>query len=152
MRKAVVMTVAGGVVLGVCCFGGASVGPASVSANMVMEDAGKQEQGYKHKLGRREIGGYIVSVIVIGEVEAGKPVDFDIKLINAKDDPKALRAWVGLEDSKEKAQGTKGATTYTGQIAVPNPLPENAKLWVEIETSAGVSKGSFELDKHDHKH
>ena len=43
----------------------------------------------KHKLGRKPVGDYTVSVILIGEVEAGKPVTFDIKLIDAKSDPKA---------------------------------------------------------------
>jgi hypothetical protein len=108
----------------------------------------------KHKLGRKMIGGYNVSVILMGEVEAGKHVDFDIKLIDAKADPKALRVWVGVEDAKgsKKAAGTKGEATYTGEVDVPNPIPEKAKLWVEIETDGGVSKASFDYETHEHKH
>src|SRR5687767_4738792 len=41
----------------------------------------KHGGGEKHKLGRKTIGDYTVSVIVIGEAEAGAVVDFDIKLI-----------------------------------------------------------------------
>lgn len=108
----------------------------------------------KHKLGRKVIGGYTVSVILMGEVEAGKHFDFDIKLIDAKADPKALRVWVGVEDAtgSKKADGKKGTATFTGEVDVPNPLPEKAKLWVEIETDTGISKGSFEYDTHGHKH
>ncbi len=118
------------------------------------EEPHKHAEGEKHKLGRKTIAGYTVSVILVGEVEAGKHVDFDIKLIDAKNDPKALRVWVGLEDAKgaKKTDGVKGTATYTGEVDVPKPIPEKAKIWVEIETDAGVSKDWFEYDTHDHKH
>lgn len=121
---------------------------------LTLDDTHKHGEAEKHKLGRKEIGGYTVSVILIGEVEAGKHADFDIKLIDAKTDPKALRVWVGVEDAKgsKKADGTKGTATYTGEVDVPNPIPEKAKLWVEIEADSGVSKAAFDYDKHDHKH
>lgn len=125
-----------------------------VPVKLTLDDTHKHEEKEKHKLGRKEIGGYTVSVILIGEVEAGKHVDFDIKLVDAKTDPKALRVWVGVEDAKgsKKADGAKGTATYTGEVDVPSPIPEKAKLWVEIETANGVSKAAFDYDTHDHKH
>ena len=111
-------------------------------------------QGEKHKLGRKQIGNYTVSVIIVGEVEAGKHVDFDIKLIDAKSDPKALRVWVGTENASgsKKAEGKKGAVTYTGEVDVPNPLPQGSKLWVELETDDGLKRASYDYEQHDHKH
>lgn len=125
-----------------------------VPAKLMLDDTHKHGEVEKHKLGRKEIGGYTVSVILLGEVEAGKHVDFDIKLVDAKTDPKALRVWVGVEDAKgsKKADATKGTATYTGEVDVPSTIPEKAKLWVEIETSSGVSKAAFDYDTHDHKH
>ncbi|MBC8105222.1 MAG: hypothetical protein H7Z14_01420 [Anaerolineae bacterium] len=114
----------------------------------------KHGQGEKHKLGRKAIGDYTVSVNLIGEIEPGGHVDFDIKLIDAKSDPKALRVWIGTEDGSgaKKAEGKKGQTTYTGEVDVPKPLPQGAKLWVELETDAGVKRASYELEEHGHKH
>ena len=114
----------------------------------------KHGKGEKHKLGRKVIGDYTVSVITIGEVEPGGHVDFDIKLIEAKTDPKALRVWIGSEDGAgaQKAEGKKGKTTYAGEVNVPKTLPKGAKLWVELETDAGVKSGWYDYDKHDHKH
>jgi len=111
-------------------------------------------RAYASRPPREVIGDYTVSVITIGEVEAGGHVDFDIKLIDATTDPKALRAWIGTEDGKgsEKAEGKKGKTTYTGEVKVPKPLPEGAKLWVEVEADAGVKSASYDYDTHDHKH
>jgi hypothetical protein len=108
----------------------------------------------KHKLGRQPIGAYTVSVILIGEVEPGEHVDFDIKLIDAKSDPKALRVWIGTQDAagSMKATGTKVKTTYTGEVTAPSPMPKDAKLWVELETEEGTKSGSFEMEKHNHKH
>lgn len=127
---------------------------SSVPVKLMLDDTHKHGEVEKHKLGRKKIGDYTVSVILVGEVEAGKHVDFDIKLVDAKTDPKALRVWVGVEDARgsKKADGTKGTATYTGEVDVPTPIPEKAKLWVEIETDAGVSKAAFDYDTHDHKH
>ena len=121
---------------------------------LAAESGHQHGKGEKHKLGRQTIGDYTVSVILVGEVEPGEHVDFDIKLIDAKADPKALRVWIGAADASgsTKADGTKGKTTYTGEVDVPKPLPEGARLWVELETDAGVKSGSFEIEKHDHKH
>jgi hypothetical protein len=114
----------------------------------------KHGENEKHKLGRKTIGDYLVSVILIGETDHDSHIDFDIKLIDAKTEPKALRVWIGTEDAagSKKGVGTKGNTTYTGKIEVPKPMPAGAKLWVEIETDAGIKSGWFDHDKHDHKH
>jgi hypothetical protein len=128
---------------------------ASVATTPVAAQEQKHGKDEKHKLGRKAVGDYLVSVIVIGEVEAGGQVNFDIKLVDAKSDPKALRMWIGDADAKgsEKAAGKKGTVTYAGQVNVPQPLPADAKLWVELETDRGTKVGSFELEKHDdHKH
>ena len=118
------------------------------------EEGHKHGKGEKHKLGRQTIGNYTVSVILIGEVEPGEHVDFDIKLIDAKTDPKALRVWIGTADAagSEKATGTKGATTYTGEVNAPKPLPAGSKLWVELETEDGTKSGSFAIEESGHKH
>jgi hypothetical protein len=115
----------------------------------------------KHKLGRTLIGTYTVSVIMIGDPHEVKAVEFDVKLYD-KDasktpppDPKALRIWIGAEDVKaaDKVALTKGKSTFAAMAPVPAPLAKDAKVWVEVETAAGVSRGSFSMEhEHEHKH
>jgi hypothetical protein len=114
----------------------------------------KHGEHEKHKLGRKIIGDHLVSVIVIGGIDHDEQIDFDIKLIDAKTEPTALRVWIGTEDAKgsEKAEGKKGKTTYIGKVNVPKPLPTDAKLWVELVTSQATNRGSFDLEEHGHKH
>jgi len=129
----------------------AAVAALALGVVVQAEEAKKEKE--KHKLGRQKIGDYTVSVIVVGDMHEDKEIDFDVKLIDAKTDPKSLRAWIGAEDAKdsEKAFLTKKTATFGGTAKVPSPLPEKAKIWVEVETDAGTAKGSYE-DKHDHKH
>lgn len=132
-------------------FGGILSPDFNPSTAVAAEDGHKHGDGEKHKLGRQKIGDYTVSVIMIGEAEPGKEAEFDIKLIDAKSDPKVLRVWIGTEESKEKATAKKGKTTYDADVKVPSPMPKGAKVWVEIETDSGTSKGSYALEG-GHKH
>lgn len=128
--------------------------PVATAPVVILEDGHQHGKDEIHKLGRKKIGDYTVSVIMIGEAEAGAKVKFDIKLIDAKADPKSLHVWIGAEDAKDDAKTklTKGEKTYAGEVTVPSPLPAGAKVWVEVETDAGKSRGAFETDTHDHKH
>jgi len=122
---------------------------------LLAEDASKHADGEKQKLGRQKIGDYTVSVIMVGDIHDDKEIDFDVKLVDAKAEPKALRIWIGSEDGKgsEKATLTKKKTTFGAKAKVPSPLPETPRVWVEVETDSGTTKGSYAInDKHDHKH
>ena len=131
---------------------GGMIGAAfELPAAMAADEGHKHGEGEKHKLGRQKIGDYAVSVIMIGEAVPGKEAEFDIKLIDAKSDPKALRVWIGTEESKEKATAKKGEKTYDADAKVPSPLPKGAKVWVEIETEEGTAKGSYAMED-GHKH
>lgn len=50
---------------------------------------------------------------------------------------------------KAKAEGgdAKNPSHWHSHTEAPSPLPEGAKLWVEIETSAGKVVGSFDLKR-----
>ena len=119
----------------------------------------KHGEGEKHKLGKNKVGDVEVSVITIGEVEAGGHVDFSIKIFTTAE-PKALRVWIGTEsgEGSKKADGKKGDANqtgilYSGEVDVPKPIPAGSKVWVEIETDKGTNKASWSYDTHEgHKH
>lgn len=139
------------VLLGVNAPAAPAITPTPVA---LAEDGHQHGKDAIHKLGRKKIGDYTVSVILIGEAEAGEKVKFDIKLIDAKADPKALRVWIGTEDAKDdtKTALVKGQKTYAAEVSVPSPLPPGSKVWVEIVTDAGNVKDFFEADSHEEKH
>lgn len=121
---------------------------------MLVEDGHQHGKQAIHKLGRKEIGSFTVSVIMVGEAEAGGKVMFDVKLIDAREDPKALRAWIGDENVNDdgKKSMIKGEKTYSLEYTVPDPIPTGAKVWIEVETESGKVRGAYETETHDHKH
>lgn len=121
------------------------------TASLMAQDGHKHEKEEIHKLGRKTIGGYTVSVIIIGEAHAGETAKVDVKLIDAKTEPKALRVWFGAEkvDAKDKTTLTKGEKTYAGDVKVPVGTPEKGPLWVELETDAGTQSASYEIAGHE---
>lgn len=136
--------------------GAAFVVPSiSSSTAVVAAEQGKDEM---HKLGRQKVGTVEVSVITFGEVEPGAKVRFSIKIFDTNE-PKAMRVWIGTQDAagSTRAEGKKESTApngilYAGEVQAPKPIPEGAKLWVELETAAGTHSAGWNYDVHDHKH
>ncbi|MEX2673350.1 MAG: hypothetical protein WD294_14705 [Phycisphaeraceae bacterium] len=110
-------------------------------------EADGHHAGPKHPLGPVSVGPYTVTAKQIGEIEAGEPQTFEIMLDDPTTEPEALRAWVG----NEQAVGSVKVRTvfrdgfYDADLQVPQPMPENSKLWVEIETDTERHVGSLEL-------
>ncbi len=114
-----------------------------------------EEAGHSHgdevALGTKPMGAWQVTANRIGEWEAGKDGAGTVDLVPAKPAAKAVRVWIGDEEGRTaaKAKGEPESAHPGGwhtHIAVPNPIPEGAKLWVVIETEGGEKlKESFAL-------
>jgi len=96
-----------------------------------------------------KIGNYEVSISQHGEISAGGKAHLDIALSGPAKAPKALRLWVGNKSAKGsmKAKAGKGHSPgeYHVEVEVPEKMPENSKLWIEIQDSGGREKGGFDL-------
>ena len=90
-----------------------------------------------------------LSIMQHGEISAGGKAHLDIALSGPAKAPKALRLWVGNKSAKGsmKARAGKGHSPgeYHVEVEVPEKMPENSKLWVEIQDSDGRKKSSFDL-------
>ena len=110
-------------------------------------DAEEEHKGEKKDLGTKKIGGFDVQLTQVGEVKPGEEAIFIIKP-KGDGEPKAVRAWVGVESGKGSIR-TKAEEEKEGEWhahhAVSKPLPANSKVWVELETAAGKTKASFDL-------
>ncbi len=100
-------------------------------------------------LGQVKIGDYEIEVLQQSKVEAGKESIFEIKIVKGAPEPKAIRAWIGIESARGsvKAKSHKHGDEISIHCEAPNPIPEGAKLWVELETDAGKTQGSFDYKK-----
>jgi hypothetical protein len=107
-------------------------------------------------LGAKTMGAWKVTVTRIGTWEPGKEGAASVSLAPDKPAAKAVRVWIGDEEGKSatKAKGeadSKQSGSWHCHVTVPNPIPEDAQLWVAIETGAGDKlKESFPL-KSEHK-
>ena len=104
-----------------------------------------EEHGAEHPLGEITLGEHKVQIVVLGDIEAGKEADFDVRFTAGSKRPETLRAWLGVESgmgSMKTKFANEGDTVMHGHIEVPKPLPEGSKAWFEIETAAGTSKAS----------
>ena len=108
--------------------------------------AGAHEgHGAEHALGDVALGEHKVQVVVLGDVEAGKEADFDVRFAAGSKRPETLRAWIGVESGQGSMKtrfANEGDTVMHGHVQVPSPIPEGSKVWIEIEAAAGTSKAS----------
>jgi len=109
-----------------------------------------EAHGAEHALGEVTLGGTKVQIVLLGDVEAGKEADFDVRFAAGTKRPETLRAWIGVE-SGQGSMKTKfvneGDATMHGHIEVPKPVPADSKAWFEVESAGGTSKASVALPK-----
>jgi len=106
-------------------------------------------EGKDHKdakpqaLGTVKIGAYEIEVFQTGKVEPGHEALFQFRL-KGDPEPVAIRGWIGLESGKgsAKSKAHKHGQDRDLHCDVPSPLPEGAKLWIEIDTGKDKPKGS----------
>lgn len=107
-------------------------------------------------LGEQTIGDFIVKVTRDeAPIVPGKDAPIDVIATpgpSATTKVAAVRFWVGTQDAKGsvKAKGeiedVKEPNRYHTHAEIPNPIPAESKLWVEIEDDKGAKlSGGFDL-------
>lgn len=103
--------------------------------------------GEKKPLGPLTIGAHTFAVVQEGDVKAGAEAAFDLEFPKGKALPGTVRGWIGVESgegSKKDPITKENETTLHGHLEVPKAIPAGAKLWIEIEETAGKpTKGSI---------
>jgi hypothetical protein len=117
--------------------------PGQVGAPAAASESGTDNAIPMSNLASLKIGPYDVQPMYEEKLEDGH---FNIKI--AGGDVAAVREWVGPED----ASGVVVVKTeiendyHHGHVEMPNPIPAEARLWIEIETPTGERlKGSVPL-------
>lgn len=137
----------------VACDKSSTEAPAPTSDN---KPAKEEEHEHEHEeiaLGTFDVSGLSVEAAQgHGNVEAGKEGHLVIKLPYKDNGETVVRAWVGTEDrtlsSVGKGEYAPSHDDYDIHAIAPDPLPEGAKWWLEIEKPDGTKAvGSLPLLK-----
>ncbi|GAB4546245.1 MAG: hypothetical protein Tsb0013_04870 [Phycisphaerales bacterium] len=79
-----------------------------------------------------------------GDLEPGKEMALVVKLPDSQNGAIKLRAWIGTEDRLSSMVGladyAPSHDDYDVHVMAPDPLPEGAKWWIEIEYPDGRTK------------
>ncbi|NUM36532.1 MAG: hypothetical protein HUU50_18480 [Candidatus Brocadiae bacterium] len=108
-----------------------------------------QHGGTAQKLGTLVMEGVNIAITQSGDIKS--EICLGLQLENVKTAPKAIRAWIGLEDAKGSLKGLASRVCeedydYDVHIEAPKVLPEGSKIWIEIEKNEGmIWKGSVDL-------
>ena len=113
---------------------------------LLAADDHAEHKGEQKELESREIAGYTVKVVQESAVKAGEEAAFAVMLSGKKEKPRAVRAWVGVQDAEGSVKGKAVAEgeEWHAHVEVPKPIPAKSQLWVEIETEAGKKKAAFD--------
>lgn len=112
---------------------------------------GAHEHGHddaaRRDLGSAMIGPFEVEVAVYGTLTPGEESDVDIHAAAAEVRPTAIRAWIGSEDGRGslRARAEQESDHYHAHVEAPDPIADDARLWIEIEWAADQrATGSFD--------
>ena len=107
-------------------------------------------------LGTATIGPFnVVATRDQGQIVAGMDAPVDLTVTPADGStakPAAVRFWIGAQDARRSVkaraeiENPAEPNRWHTHAEIPNPLPEDTRLWVEIEDESGAtSVGSFDL-------
>jgi hypothetical protein len=104
-------------------------------------------------LGSQTIAGWTVRAARdTGAIVAGKDAPIDVWLTGGSGKVAAVRFWIGTADAATSVKARASIEDpaqpnhWHTHAEIPDPMPADTKLWVEIEMEDGsVQSGSFDL-------
>jgi len=105
-------------------------------------DHGHGGHGEENELGTVEIAGFQVKAVGHGKIVAGTETDVDVFVSGGQGMPNAVRLWIGSVDGKGamKMKAAINKDEAHNHVAVPSPMPADAKLCIELELAGGEKK------------
>lgn len=121
------------------------------------DDGPSHDNGHAHEDGEGEahdhdeqsLGTFTIGEMEVelaqghGAVEPGKESHLVVKLPYSDNGATVVRAWIGTEDRTRsfvgKGEYAPAHDDYDIHATAPDPLPENAKWWIEIEKPDGTT-------------
>lgn len=100
-------------------------------------------------LGVVSIHGIKVKAVQDGDIVPVKPASFDLSFSEGTERPAEVRGWIGAENAPvtAKIKGEPEGAGFHVHASNPDPLPNDARLWVELKSPSGQATGSFALKR-----
>lgn len=105
------------------------------------------EHEMANDLGAVTTGSATFRVVQRAAIRPGGEADFDLVFPAGTALPEAVRGWIGIESAvgSRKVRFLKeNATTMHAHPEVPDPIPPEARLWIEVE---GQGRASLPLPR-----
>jgi hypothetical protein len=122
-------------------------GPAAGAAQPPRPDPGAHAGDDSHghgtapatQLGEQTVNGFTVRASRDGGITPGKDAPIDVWVTGGNARVAAVRFWVGARDGRGslKARAQIERDNWHTHVEVPDPLPPDSMLWVEIESESG---------------
>lgn len=130
--------------------------PSAKSADETNANHAKPDEGLGHgmpiALGRATIGAFDVRASRdAGVITPGGEAPIDVWLTGDISKVNAVRFWVGTKTGTESIKARADIENksepnhWHTHAEIPDPLPKDSRLWVEIETSGSTGSASFDL-------
>lgn len=113
-------------------------------------ESGGDDHGEGHELGDLTVGPFEMTVTQFGGIEAGAEGAFDVQFPKGSTRPDVARAWIGIESgvgSRKARLMKEPGNKLHGHVEVPDPIPADSKLWIEIDQDSGAVKGGISLHR-----
>ena len=120
------------------------------TANGTAAPGGTDHHGAPHPLGAVKCGAFEFAVTQLGDLAAGREAAFEVAAASGAAVPATVRAWIGAADAKGSRKARLTAETtgrLHGHVEAPNPLPDDAQLWLEVDGSDGTATGAIALHR-----
>ncbi|MEZ6002742.1 MAG: hypothetical protein R3F33_01035 [Planctomycetota bacterium] len=109
------------------------------------------EEDHEHdevSIGSAQVGEFLVELAQgHGKIEAGAEGHLVVKLPYNDKGATIVRAWIGTEDRTAslvgKGEYTASHDDYDVHAMAPEPLPDGAKWWIELELPGGTRHLGF---------
>jgi len=117
---------------------GGEAGGEAHDANDGHDHGQSHGHGPATDLGHQVAGAFTVSSARTSDVIGGSDATFDVS-VTGPTVPVAVRIWVGTQDAKGSVKSLCPMEDGVGHAHadVPNPLPQDSRLWVELEVQGG---------------
>ena len=100
------------------------------------ESHGGDAHGPTTELGDQTADGFVIKASSDGDVTPGKDAPVDVWVSGGSAKVVAVRFWIGTRDAKGsvRAKAELEKDNWHTHAEVPNPLPPDSMLWVEVES------------------
>lgn len=132
--------------------------PAAGAAQPPRPDSGAPADDDSHghgtapaiPLGEQTVNGFTVRASRDGGITPGKDAPIDVWVTGGNARVAAVRFWIGARDGRGslRARAQLERDNWHTHVEIPDPLPPDSMLWVEIESEGGETTiAGFDLKR-----